>query len=115
MRAKFNKFHRVSFNLTITSGEKFLQVKVMKCPSNSTRQGDIYTNPSLNLKVTWTQAGVLVINYASHLYYMYKCSMLADFQSISTRFQGFSPDTPVSSLIKTDSLSFSTPYSLTGL
>ena len=44
--------HRVSFNLTITSGEKFLQVKVIKCPSNSTRQGDIYTNPSLNLKVT---------------------------------------------------------------
>ena len=43
----------VSFNLTmITSGEKFLQVKVIKCPFNSTRQGDIYSNPSLNLKVT---------------------------------------------------------------
>ena len=115
MRAIFNKFHRVSFNLTITSGEKFRQVKVSKCPLNSTRQGDIYTNPSLNLKVTWTQAGVVVINYASHLYYSYKCSMLADFQSISIRFQEFSLGIPVSSLIKTDTLSFSTPYSLTGL
>ena len=86
----------MSFNLTmITSGEKFLQVKVIKCPFNSTRQGDIYSNPSLNLKVTWTQADVVVINHASHLCYVYKLMLCVgrlsvDLNPISRVFSGHS-------------------------
>ena len=52
--------------------------------------------------VKWgSQAGVVDINHAFHLYY--KCCMWIEFQSISTRLRGFLPGTPVSSLLKIDS------------
>ena len=50
-----------------------------------------------------SQAGVMDINHAFHLYY--KCCMWTEFQSISTWFRGFSPGTQVSSLLKIDSQS----------
>ena len=50
------------------------------------------------LYVLRSQAGVISINYAFHLYY--KCCMWIEFQSISTWLRGFSPGTPVSSLRK---------------
>ena len=50
-----------------------------------------------------SQAGVVNINHAFHLYY--KCCMWIEFQSISTWLRGFSPGTPVSSLLKIDSQS----------
>ena len=48
-----------------------------------------------------SQAGVVDINHAFHLYY--KCCMWAEFKSISSWSRGFSPVTPVSSLLKIDS------------
>ena len=50
-----------------------------------------------------SQAGVVDINHAFHFYY--KCCMWIEFRSISTWLRGFSPGTPVSSLIKIDSQS----------
>ena len=50
-----------------------------------------------------SQAGVEDINRAFHLYY--KCCMWVEFQLISTWLRGFSPGTPVSSLLKIDSQS----------
>ena len=50
-----------------------------------------------------SQAGVVNINHAFHLYY--KCCMWIEFQSISTWLRGFSLGTPVSSLLKIDSQS----------
>ena len=50
-----------------------------------------------------SQAGVADINHAFHLYY--KCCMWIEFQSISTLLRGFSPGTPVSSLLKINSQS----------
>ena len=50
-----------------------------------------------------SQAGVVDINHTFHLYY--KCCMWTEFQSISTWLWGFSPGTPVSSLLKIDSQS----------
>ena len=50
-----------------------------------------------------SQAGVVDISHAFHLYY--KCCMWIEFQSISTWLRGFSPGTPVSSLLKIDSQS----------
>ena len=50
-----------------------------------------------------SQAGVVDINHAFHLYN--KCCMWIEFQSISTWLRGFSPGTPVSSLLKIDSKS----------
>ena len=50
-----------------------------------------------------SQAGIVDINHAFHLYY--KSCMWTEFQSISTWFRGFSPGTPVSSLLKIDSQS----------
>ena len=47
-----------------------------------------------------SQAGVVNINHAFHLYC--KCCMWIEFQSISTWLRGFSPGTPVSSLLKID-------------
>ena len=48
-----------------------------------------------------SQAGVVGINHAFHLYY--KCCMWIEFQSISTWPRGFPPGSPVSSLLKIDS------------
>ena len=50
-----------------------------------------------------SQAGVVDINHAFHLYY--KCCMWIEFHSISTWLRRFSPCTPVSSLLKIDSQS----------
>ena len=50
-----------------------------------------------------SQAGVVDINLAFHLYYKY--CMWIELQSISTWLRGFSPGTPVSSLLKIDSQS----------
>ena len=50
-----------------------------------------------------SQAGVVDISHAFHLYY--KCCMWIEFHSISTWLRGFYPGTPVSSLLKTDSQS----------
>ena len=51
-----------------------------------------------------SQAGKVDIYDAFHLYY--KCCMWIEFQSISTWLRGFSPGTPVSSLLKIDSQSY---------
>ena len=50
-----------------------------------------------------SQAGVVDINHTFHLYN--KCCMWVEFQSISTWLRGFSPGTPVSTLLKMDSQS----------
>ena len=47
-----------------------------------------------------SQAGVVDIDHAFHLYY--KCYMWIEFQSILTWLRGFSLGTPVSSLLKID-------------
>ena len=47
-----------------------------------------------------SQASVVNINHAFHLYY--KCCMRIEFQSISTWLRGFPPGTPVSFLLKID-------------
>ena len=53
-----------------------------------------------------SQAGVVDVIHAFHLYY--KCCMWIELQLISTWLRGFSPGTPVSCLLKSDSQS--NPY-----
>ena len=55
-------------------------------------------SPNWEVRQLGSQAGVVNINHAFHLYC--KCCMWIEFQSISTWLRGFSPGTPVSSLLK---------------
>ena len=64
---------------------------------------DIDNKASAVLLGVGSQAGVVDINRAFHLYY--KCCMWVEFQLILTWLWGFSPGTPVSSLLKIDSQS----------